>query len=742
MYAHLPGAIRRALPSDVNDAKVRADVTAYLNETDAYVTPFATINGVSLDAKGSSKVVVYPQIDAVLSSNASFSAAGIKLGARKGFLLDTSIVNGSRIPLGSFPRTGGRSQLGGFALGGDVGVTLIPGGAQLGVHRRLAESLSLLGVPALADAQVRVTPSGSPVLDGLRVGPFDATLGGVGGLGLQDLTLTYTGAQNEWRGTGRACLGFDLPCLDVGPATGGRIVFRDGAFEEARASIVFPVPITIGPGVDLRRIGFGVALDPTRLIGSVGLRAVGILNIDGGSVLAFGNPITPYVLDRDDVKGFPPSFYGRRFSSAVLAAGADVSLALPGPVPDLKLASGYFLYSFPRYVALGGGVDEDFLGVVHIGGGIDGELNTATGRFSVAGHAQVCVADVVCGGALAAVSSGGAGGCVDLGAVSVGGGVQWPDRVFIWPLDGCKWTRFTADNVFSAQARAAAGRRAYVVTVKRGESSRAIRLDGPSGAPAVRVTGPGGVSVTSSDGAGVRYRGAIRVVRSLRERLTVVGLQDPPPGTYTIEPLAGSTFARVFTARDAAPAKVSAKVQGGGATRTLRYDVRRRPDQRVEFWELGPGGGKLIGAVTGGGAGRLRFPPSPGVGSRRVQARVSLSEIPAERLTVARFAPPSPVLARIGGLALRRKGKTLRATWRAVPGATGYDVLVARRDGGQRLAHARRAALSVKVPATSGGTIRVTPTASLRTGKPASASFVALRKRNTRFDALPKLRRR
>lgn len=46
------------------------------------------------------------------------------------------------------------------------------------------------------------------------------------------------------------------------------------------------------------------------------------------------------------------------------------------------------------------------------------------------------------------------------------------------------------------------------------------------------------------------------------------------------------------------------------------------------------------------------------------------------------------------------------------------------------------------MPATSGGTIRVTPTAALRTGKPASASFVALRKPTTRFDALPKLGRR
>jgi hypothetical protein len=506
-------------------------------------------------------------------------------------------------------------------------------------------------------------------------------------------------------------------------------------------------------GVNLKRIGFFVGLDPTRFGGAADLRIGQLLRIDGRLVLAFPSAQTPWIFDREEIgSAFPTHFYGRAHTGTTIAVGADAFLAVPA-VGDVRLGGAYFMFEAPSYLAFGGGVDADFVGVVQLRGRIDGEINGANGRFNLVGQIRACIADVVCAGAIAAVSSGGAGGCVELPpGINIGGGVQWRrvTEPFLWPFDGCKWSRFAEPNVHGSRAVTAQAGDPHVVEIRRGDPSRAIELEGTDGAPLVRVTTPGGKVVEGKPGPGITVDGGIRIVRSESLRMTVVGLENPPPGRYRIEPVGSSVAATEITeAEDLPPARVDVQMSGSGASasqlggsgtrRTLRYSIRRRPDQRVTFLETGPGGSRQIGTVSGGGKGVLRFSPAPGRGRRTIEAQFELAGLPAERRTVARFTPPSPRLARPARVRVRRRGKTLVVSWKRVPGATRYEVVTDFRSGRQRLTKTRRRSTTLRrIRRSDGGRVRVRALADMRQGRPSSARFRALERAKAPLDELPK----
>ena len=173
-------------------------------------------------------------------------------------------------------------------------------------------------------------------------------------------------------------------------------------------------------------------------------------------------------------------------------------------------------------------------------GRVDGEFNAENGRFNFGAsihavragrrlrrgdRARVERRDRACVG----ISLFG-------GEINIGGGVQFAAvRVKLWPFDGCKWSRFDEPNVFGDKAARPRRARRCASTIERGDPSRAIRLDGAAGAPRVRVTTPGGEVLEAPDGPGLKASKGIRILRSERLKATVVGLEDPQPGTYTVE---------------------------------------------------------------------------------------------------------------------------------------------------------------------------------------------------------------
>lgn len=724
-----------------------------LAASDAYLTRLPVgVNGLSLAPSSGSSLIVFPQIAAIAGTNASFAIPGggrsIGLEAPRDLLLDTTIRNGE-IALGHLARRASSLvNLGRFPLAGDVQIKLlrpngvgVPAEALITAKLQLPDWLKIGGVRAEGEVRMRALNPGGLVLDGLRVGPVDAA---VGPLGLRGVQLTYATNGDEWRGQGEAC----VPgggCLRMLPPSGG-VVIRSGQLEFIGGDLLFRPAIPLWSGVDLRTLGFSLGLDPTRFAGRVGLTVAKIVDIDGNLLLAFPSPAAPYVFDRQFAgNAFPQHFYGRAHTRPTVAMGAEASVRLP-VVGSTRLGAAYLLCEYPGYVAFGGGIDVT-LYVVSLTGRVDGELNADNGRFSVRGQVRVCVADVVCVGGTGAVSNRRVGGCVDLAITTIGGGVLFnPTRVTLWPIRGCRWGAFTEDNVRGATARAAQASGAHTVTIKPGDRSRAIQLDGVDGAPRVRVTGPGLAPVDSPDGAGRTVTREVVILKSEQLDTTVVGLQDPRPGTYRIELLPGSPrIKRITEAVDPLPARIRATVgvaPGGDVTkRVLRYDVRSRPGQRVTFVEHSTGGARDVGTVTGG-RGALRFTSAPGAGTRRVEAQVSLDGLPAERLDVARFAAPSPRLAAPRRLRAARRGRTVRVSWATVAGATRYEVVVTQRAGRQLVLRPRRAGVKLRrIPAHARGRISVRALAELRESSPVSVALMGLGRAPNRAGRLPRPRR-
>lgn len=280
--------------------------------------------------------------------------------------------------------------------------------------------------------------------------------------------------------------------------------------------------------------------------------------------------------------------------------------------------------------------------------------------------------------------------------------------------------------------------------IRRGNASRAIRLDGVGGAPEVRVQTPGGQVLTSSAASGLALSAAVRIVRSQKLRATVIGLVHPAAGTYTITVLPGSPAIKMMSeATDQPAARVSASVRGSGARRTLLYNITRRRDQRVTFVEQKRGGSRIIGTINGGGRGRLNFTPLPGHDRRTVIAQFELAGLPAETVKVASFSPPSPRLHQVSGLKIARHGLTLAVTWRAVPGATRYDVVGRLASGSERIVRTRRLSVSLRrIARFDHGRISVRAEAPMRQGKPAIRSFSAAGRAATRLRRLPRPPRR
>jgi hypothetical protein len=325
----------------------------------------------------------------------------------------------------------------------------------------------------------------------------------------------------------------------------------------------------------------------------------------------------------------------------------------------------------------------------------------------------------------------------------IGGGIRWAGpQIFLWPISGCDWGKFVQTGISAHDA--ADGSFSRVVVIKRGDPSRAIQLTGASGggAPSVRVSGAGFPSLDSPAGSGPAWnpKTPFRILRDEAHDLTVVGLEHPKPGTYRIDALPGSPpVASVAEARDPGPARITGTVTGEDTARVLHYGIRRRPDQKVTFVEVAGASRKVIGSVSGGGRGTLRFISAPGRDQRTIEASIELAGVPAPDVFVTHFRPAAPRLGRPAGLQIARRGTSLRVTWNAVAHAARYEVVVTTTSAGQRSRTVHRAAVVLRgVPAFAKGTVSVRALDAFRQSPTAVARFSAAAPAPTRFRPLPR----
>lgn len=720
----------------------RAAVDPLLEASDLRISRgMVKVNGLEFHPQNGATIAVFPQVGRVISSNAivKFGDATVPIARQVNLDVEGSgpvsgnLYGGSgRVSIISFAPKVPFTDLAGFGLDGEVRLDLVRSSfdryTEASFRLALPNEFSLFGgKPPSAAATMRADNSRAPELDDLEIGFPEANLGA---LELSDVRFRYTRRGGDgcpakyWKATAQIYLGGGADRtgfrLAPDPPQNG-IAFCQGEFKSAGGEFTFSRSTRpqIFPGVFLSAINFATQLKPTLLRGGVTITALDITEVEGALLAVFATPERPYTLTSGDaVGGLQPlgKLAGEKLQSTTFAAGGTFGFSLPA-IGRVDFGSGYWLYAYPDYLALGGRVLIPAPGVV-IRGGFDGEMSFGSGLYSFHGDAEACIAGGIsslgCIGGEAWVTSKGIVVCGSIaGEIHPGVGYKWGDTFpEIWtalPGDGCKPSGYWVDVPIAGSARAAqSGARTF--KLKPGVRSLRVRIVGRGGAPDVELRGPDGETVST---AGAEYvRGAhINIVRHPAGGATWADIRNGRAGTYTVTPNAGSAaIASLATTEPAVTPKITARVSGKGIRRTLTYAIGATPrGQQVTFFERGGTSLKRIGTTTQG-SGKLAFRPADGSGARKVTALVEAQGLRVAEPTVARYRISGSRPGRPGALRVKRRGNALTAAWGAAPGAARYGVVVSPAGGAQRILRlpaGRRSLRLTGTVAARGGTLRV-----------------------------------
>jgi hypothetical protein len=273
------------------------------------------------------------------------------------------------------------------------------------------------------------------------------------------------------------------------------------------------------------------------------------------------------------------------------------------------------------------------------------------------------------------VSSNGVAGCATVAGplwskVELGAGYRWGAQYIDWIGGSCDL------GPYSAAVRRAAIRQAgtNTVTLPGGLGAASIAVQGTGAAPRVTLTGPKGETVTAPAGGESLQDDRFLVIQQDADDTTYIAIAKPSAGAWTVTAEPGSApIAKILSAEALPEPKVTAKVTGAGARRTLRYTVKPIPGQTVRFAEEGTDLGAELGRAKGA-KGTLTFRPATGGAvARTIVAYVEQDGLVRTKLVVGRYRAPGGELA-APRVRAKRKGSAVAVSWSAVPGAAGYRV--------------------------------------------------------------------
>lgn len=771
---------------------------------DVYVANPGTsvdLNGIKIAPRGNASVVMFPRLGRIVTSNAVMTWG--KMTVRTG-ALDLNFKNASRVIFScgnskdcvkgrseSIARYDGRKDIpsiAGFKVNGFVDLALE------GVDgERTSSGIMQLtlppdfgvwgGNPPSAEVKVLGRVGTGPVLDNLLLKVPEAYLGPVR---LSDVQFQYaargringdtdpnsTCDRNEWRAQANVYLagsGGEAGLKLTPPPSQNGIGFCDGAFRHAGGKLIFGGPIPrpqLFPGVFLNNINFALQLRPFLARGGVGIDVADIARVDGALLMALATPREPYTLTPFDAGAEFGQLAGRRFTSTTIMGGGNVSLNFPG-VGYIPVGAAAMMWSYPDHVAASGEVRVVVPGFA-IYGRAAIEALFGSGQFTSYIGGKACLAGVkkgLCIGGDGWVTSKGIVACLNiLDTLHPGAGLNWATRrIDIWPIDGCKpsryWVTFRAARAARAQRLGVNDARTF--RVERGEDVKNLRLASPGDAPPrVKVTAPGGEVLTIDGDDWVRsaHMGGVRFDDN---KAVYLGVKDGPVGEYTIEALPGSSpLGEMAVTKDGFDSTVKASVGASGARavraqaarqpvaeraaalvtrgeRTLRYDAGRKGSNvSVRFIEQSGGQALQTIATVGAGKGTLRFTPADGpTGKRDIVAEATVDGIPGAPQVIASYSfggeqrLPAPRSVQI-----KRRGSSLVVSWTRVLGADRYGLLLRLGNGAERQLKATgsQRQLTIKdVPLTDSATVQITPRAGsdAKWGRPRTSNRVPATKR-------------
>jgi hypothetical protein len=244
-----------------------------------------------------------------------------------------------------------------------------------------------------------------------------------------------------------------------------------------------------------------------------------------------------------------------------------------------------------------------------------------------------------------------------------------------------------------------------VFTLPAGLPSAMVRISGSGAPPDVTLSGPGHISISTAKPPNSHDVVILRVGDT-----TLIALKHPAGGTWrvTADP-SSAPVTDVASAHGLPAPNVNVRVTGSGRVRTLTYALTPAPGRTIAFVERGARTYKQLG-VARGAHGAITFSPAPGrAGRRAIVAVISDNGIQMRSLVVGHYFAPRPgPLARPANLRVAHRGGSLRVSWRAVPGAASYAVIVSSSDG-ERGVHLTKGhtILIGGVPARLSGTVTI-----------------------------------
>ncbi|MHB8656757.1 MAG: hypothetical protein ACYC91_02210 [Solirubrobacteraceae bacterium] len=698
---------------------------------DPYVsTGPVRINGIDFYPNSGAAIVLVPNQDLVVSSDATMKLGGVTLqSGRVVFFVPQGIGRANKVHVDDYTLSdqAKRIGIGGLPFDGSIGLDFVYHRAQLPVHVTLPNIFAAgEGGPPIEGAVTLSTDNAHGLLlDAVDISVPQAFLGP---LEVDHLFFHYQRDGDIWAGGADIVFpGGKLKATPPPPDNGFGL--KGGSFDHAGATLSFTPPLEIFTGVDLDHISFSIGLNPTRFIGGAGIDVLDIAQVDGSLAMVFATPDSPYDFPPKAGPGLGP-LAGRHLTSTSIAVGGAVSLDTPAG-PFGPLADGYLLYKYPDYVEFAGREHLD-LSVVTLDGQIDGFAQPSKKRFNVEGSLTACLnikvfgKRVGCLGVYGVISSNGIAACGNFPiffGIPVGLGYRWGDStpdVMVFSCD---------IGPYRAVAAAAAGATGHSFTLRAGLPSATVRVRGTTGAPVLTLVGPHGERVSAAaDGSGAVEHG-LALLPVPQAKTTYIGIKNPSPGTWTVTTQPGSSQIASLQEANGLPApQVHARVLGAGATRTLLYELRPLPGQDVSFVEQGPATWHLIGRPKGA-HGRIRFTPATGPGGlRKIVALVSHGGITSKQIDLASYRAQPP--ARPGTPArvrVTRHRRSLVISWTAARHVLRYGVTVTLSDGRQLLyttTAGKRTVHITNVALTLSGTVRVVGIGSLREhGHPAIRKF-------------------
>lgn len=496
-----------------------------------------------------------------------------------------------------------------------------------------------LDVPLMSIApitgQLRFRPTG-----GIQSAWLSLSSVWVLGVNVSDMRVDWAGQPGAWNG--RAYVA--LPYL---AGVGANVKIDQGRLVALEADLQFtqPLPFMAGPG-GLYRLRFGYDdRTPEKIMGGLGLQA-------GPTI--FG--VRPLTVDGTfEVYELPVA--GCSGCGGLKIAGDTklMGLQLGEASVDLQVPAGQLTVEG----CLGKCATGLKLGPATVKGKVRGAIRVSTQSFQASGEAGAnirfdtpCI--IVCGTVdfgvtgKAIVSNIGVAMCGGItgmaGNWQAGVGYKWggsPEA-----FTGCdlgSYRSLGGARALVSRADAAAGAPTSLdIDVPDGLPVQAFRFTGTQNAPLVTLTGPDG-TVINVDEDSLGVHGDYLVVADKKTKETVILVDAPAPGTWTLELQEGSSpLAKASSAEGLDQPDVTASVDGT----TLSWSLAPQPGQVVRFVEMGEGTSQVI-TETSDATGSVGFTPAPGpAGTRTIVAEVTQDGLPRGSFEVATYdAPATAVLS-------------------------------------------------------------------------------------------------